>query len=1255
MDPRLDFFLSRVSRRFQDLRLGWLLTLSWFLALLALVMAFAWKPAIFAAPYRVSLWLAVSGLLCGASAWLCSRMAFRDRRWLATQIERCHPGLNQRLITAVTPREEADSKYLRKEVTEETLLHAYTHDWNLVVPKRSMGLAWFAQFVFLFGVIGMLIAANTLGSVKESRILELFSPFKSTSMEVQPGNTEIERGTNCLVTVRFQGPLPDQVALHAREVDSEEAMPSTTEMQRSLNDPVFASYLAKVTRDTEYQIEIESGRSEKYRVNVFDFPALARSDAELSPPEYSQQEPRIVKDTRRVTVPEGTHVQWICHVNKPLESVKLIDENGEVIAMTLSSESTEGLLYQASIVAESNRKWKVNLKDDAGRSSKIQETISITVLPNKPPELKAEKITDATVSPLEELSIQANVRDDFSLVRAGVQYSLAGGELEDRVLWESSKQLQDATPAIDADKKPKTTTRVSKGQSVHYLLDFEAMESTPDQLLSYYFWAEDLDRDGKIRRVDGEMYFAEVRPFDEIFRQGDPSAGEPPPSGPPSPQAQKAEELAELQKKIISGTWNTIRTQTTSKLTEKGAEDVGVLVESQDEAIGMAVALEEKLQDEKSRQHLDSVLDAMEQTIEQLEASVSEQKSATLRTAMKHEQAAYEGLLKLRAREHEITKSKKSKSKSSSASQKNRQKQLEQMELKEDEERYEKEQQASTEEEAADREMRQVMSRLDELARRQEDINRQLKDLETAIQSAKTEEVKKELEEQLKRLRENQEELLRDTDELMDRMQTAEKSTKQEEAMQQAQEQLAQAREDIRKAAEALASSQPSAAQALSSGSRAETQIEETRDQLREQSAQRFEETMKDMLSEARKLEKDQSELSAKTLDGSAKLEASSSQQNTDEGGLRPGAKGESTEEPSREQAWGELQKRTSELLERMQDTVTEAEPSEPLLAEKLYDTFRKTKQRDVENQFNLIPRLVERGLAAPVQQTLDEIETGVRELREGVESAAESVLGSEVDGLRRALKEIEDLERQLNQEIASRGGRPGETESPERGEPSSPSDSTAPSDPSAAPANSQQPESDSKSGKGGKGEKSGKGKAAEGEKSGKSQGKSEKSDSQSKEKNGSKSGDQPGNQPGDPNSRGGNSGSLSLNDVMEQNGNPITGNNFGEWSDALRDVEESVRDPEMRGVASGIRQAARELRRDYQRHSKEPQWDLVRELVSKPLSQLRESVQAELLRKSADRNAVVPIDRDPVPSIFEQRLRQYYENLGSQKATVAP
>ena len=59
-----------------------------------------------------------------------------------------------------------------------------------------------------------------------------------------------------------------------------------------------------------------------------------------------------------------------------------------------------------------------------------------------------------------------------------------------------------------------------------HLLDFEALKAVPDQLVTYFFWAEDIGPDGQPRRTSGDMFFAEVRHFEEIFRQG-----EQPPSG----------------------------------------------------------------------------------------------------------------------------------------------------------------------------------------------------------------------------------------------------------------------------------------------------------------------------------------------------------------------------------------------------------------------------------------------------------------------------------------------------------------------------------------------------------------------------------------------------------------------------------------------------------------------------------------------------------------------------------------------------
>ena len=109
----------------------------------------------------------------------------------------------------------------------------------------------------------------------------------------------------------------------------------------------------------------------------------------------------------------------------------------------------------------------------------------------------------------------------------------------------------------------------------------------------------------------------------------------------------------------------------------------------------------------------------------------------------------------------------------------------------------------------------------------------------------------------------------------------------------------------------------------------------------------------------------------------------------------------------------------------------------------------------------------------------------------------------------------------------------------------------------------------------------------------------------------------------------------------------PITGDGFRDWADRLRDVEEMVGDPRLRAEAARIRERARAMRSGFNRHSKEPNWDLVRDFVSRPLVELRDKVSEELVRRQG-KDALVPIDREPVPPEFAEQVRRYYERLGS-------
>ena len=110
--------------------------------------------------------------------------------------------------------------------------------------------------------------------------------------------------------------------------------------------------------------------------------------------------------------------------------------------------------------------------------------------------------------------------------------------------------------------------------------------------------------------------------------------------------------------------------------------------------------------------------------------------------------------------------------------------------------------------------------------------------------------------------------------------------------------------------------------------------------------------------------------------------------------------------------------------------------------------------------------------------------------------------------------------------------------------------------------------------------------------------------------------------------------------------GGPLTGSDFSRWEDSLRDVEEMLPEPALRSQVAEARGRAQAVRAEFKRHSRDPKWEMVRDEIARPLAEVRQRVAEELARRQSP-DALVPIDRDPVPARYSELVRRYYENLG--------
>ena len=1005
-DDFLKIRLHRVVRRYQWLGLWRKLAACWAAAALITV-GVVWVLHATGRSSPLALPL-VAAIAAGAAAaiGLLHFVKEPDLRWIARKIETRHPELNGILMTAVQQRLEGkDIGYLQYRVLQEATARSQEQDWRDIVPSARLlgmhGVHLVALLLFGFALAGLRVAK---------------APAEGTywvgtdGVSVQPGNTSIEKGDSLVVLARFGGSLPPNVNL----VLAEDGAPvRSVPLVKSLADPVFGGSVTEVAKDLTYHIEYRGQRTKDFKVTVFEHPKLVRSDVDLKFPDYTKLVPKHIEDTRRVSAVEGTKLDFALQLNKPVKSARLVPreakkgaETAPPIPLTVSPDKAVATL--TGFVPQKSLTYDLQLVDAEGRANKVAAPFVIDVQPNRPPEIRiASPRGDVRPSALEELTFEGTVFDDFGTPAYGIAYSVAGQE--PKVL-ELGK---------DGGAKEK--------RSFGHLLKLEELGAKADDLIAWYAWADDIGPDGKVRRTNGDLYFAEVRPFDEIFRESqNMESGEQQGGG----QGNQTRKLTELQKQIINATWKLQREGAKGKYTD----DAKVVLDAQQQALAQAEEAAEEARAPRQQAMWKQATQEMEKAIDKLKDA--QKTPGPLAQALPAEQAAYQALLKMSARETQVTR--RGRQKGGGGGNQANQRQLDQLDLQQSENRYETQRQARAPQNQERREQLAVMNRLQELARRQNDINERMKELQTALQEAKTEQQREDIKRRLKRLEEEQRQMLADADEVRQRMDRAENQS----SMSQQRQQLDQTREDIQKAADAAADG--SVSQALASGTRAQRQLQDMRDELRKQNSSQFADDLREMRNEARELSRQQEEMGQK-LDQLAN------------GNGQPQRKTLSDSDDRKEilDKLAEQKDRMNKLVERATQVSEQAENTEPLLSRQLYDSIRKVAQDDANavkqtrdelmnggrmtrdlydrlqkasesdaggKAIDLTRDMLREGYLPQARQAGQRVRGEVEELKRGVERAAESVLGDDAEQLRLARSELDSLTDQLQREIAQAG-----------------------------------------------------------------------------------------------------------------------------------------------------------------------------------------------------------------------------------------
>jgi hypothetical protein len=684
-----------------------------------------------------------AGFVLGAAAalWAMRRVPPRPSdHQVARFIEERMP-LDDSLVSAIdaSARPAAAQPAFLSLLLEDALGKLRTIDPASLVTHEEMRRQTIAASAAAVTLIGALIVSWPSFDRAAATARLRFFP-RSVTIQVHPGNARIPIGT----------PVRILAAVANGSASFKQLTPTLTVFANGQQRAVpmtpaadgFNYVIESVDRSFSYDVTMGAARSARYAVTALRPPRVERIDLHYVYPSFTRLAPRDEQDGGDIYAPAGTRVSLRIQTDKPIATGELTLGRSSAVPLTPQDDCT----VEAELVLAKDDSYRIHLADGDGLTSRGEAEYFIRVMDDRPPAVRILRPSaDQQITPLEEVAIEARADDDYGIDRFELVYGVAGR----------------SEHTIPFDRV--TGTNVQKIGT--RLLPAEELGVKPGDVITYYARARDVSRGKRATEATSDIYFLEVKPFNEEFTAAESQAG----AGASDPEL---DGLIQAQKEIIASTWNVERRAQGARSTE----DVKAIAAAQAELRARA---EKQLMTRTTRTRPQapapeqrmpvpnpprgsgddpaaSAVGAMGKAFDQLTTDHTKE-------ALPHEMSALNGLLQLQA---EVRRRQVSQGAGSGNAWGNRQGQdlsaLFDKELqRQQRNNYETRAAAELKPDSADKQP-SALDRIRDLARRQEDLNRRQREL--AASNLSDEEMKRQLDKLTREqteLREQTEELLR--------------------------------------------------------------------------------------------------------------------------------------------------------------------------------------------------------------------------------------------------------------------------------------------------------------------------------------------------------------------------------------------------------------------------------------------------------------------------------------------------------------
>ncbi|HXW05704.1 MAG TPA: hypothetical protein VD833_10765 [Vicinamibacterales bacterium] len=430
--------------------------------------------------------------------------------------------LDDALVSAVAPGPTAVSPGVRDLLARAALARLDGTAPQLIVPRALIlraGSRALGGTVLLLA--SLVLAADPLARTMEALLVAFPG---SVQVLVHPGDARVVAGQplriRAVVSRRGRSLVRQTPSLTVSAGSEQRTVP----MQPDGEGFVFP--FESVDRTFRYRVSAGAAVSADHTVTALFPPRVRRIDLRYDYPGFTSLPPREEENGGDIYGPRGTRVRVRVHTDGPVVSGELAMGAGDNGALRPAGDR----VLEADLVLARDDSYRVGLLDGDGLRSTGGTQYFIRLMDDRPPDVRIVRPAgDQQITPLEEVLIEARADDDHGIETFELVYTTPAGQ---------TRAVPFASTAGNA------TTRLGA-----HLLAAEDLRVRPGDVIAYHARARDVGRGRRPTLARSDMFFLEVRPFNEEFVSAQSQAG----GAGADPEL---ESLITAQKEIINATWN---------------------------------------------------------------------------------------------------------------------------------------------------------------------------------------------------------------------------------------------------------------------------------------------------------------------------------------------------------------------------------------------------------------------------------------------------------------------------------------------------------------------------------------------------------------------------------------------------------------------------------------------------------------------------------------------------------------------------